>query len=195
MRPLAADEVRPPAVYEAVRAEALHGLLAERTPRSIAVGGLLAVLFENRVTVAGALEEQLRAAQIEDPGRIAAEVEVFNALIPGERELTATLLVDCDDPAEVGRRMRELPGLAAHVHLEIDGSRAERVDTDASPPESGDEPVALLRFRLTDEQCAALARGGEVAVLCADPGNRARTVLDDARCAGRHQPPPSEAPR
>ncbi|TMD90889.1 MAG: DUF3501 family protein [Chloroflexi bacterium] len=181
MRPLAADEVRPPAVYEAVRAEALHDLLAQRSSRSIAVGDLIALLFENRVTVAGALEEQLRAAQIEEPGRIAAEVEVFNALLPGERELTATLFLDCDDPAEAGRRMRDLPGLSAHVHLEVDGSRVERVETAASPPEAGDETVALLRFRLSEDQCAAVERGGEVVALCDHPGHRARTVLDDAQ--------------
>jgi Protein of unknown function (DUF3501) len=179
MRPLAADEVRPPAVYEAVRTEALRHMLAERLPRSIGIGDLLVLLFENRVTVAGALEEQLRAGQVEDPARIAEEVEVFNALIPGEREVTATLLFDCDDPAEAGRRLRELPGLAGHVHLEVDGTRAER--TDASPPGADEEAVTLLRFRLTDEQCAAVAAGGEVVVLCDHPRHRARAVLDDAQ--------------
>ena len=43
-------------------------------------GDLLTLLFENRVTVAGAVEEQLRAAQIEEPERTAEEVAVFNAL-------------------------------------------------------------------------------------------------------------------
>jgi Protein of unknown function (DUF3501) len=181
MRPLAVDEVRPPAVYEAVRGEAMRRLLAERLARGVSVGGVFTVMFENRVTVAGAIEEQLRAAQIDDPGRIAEEVEVFNALIPGDRELTGTFLLECDDAAEVSRRMRQLPGLSAHVHLEIDGSRVERVDTPASTPEAADESVELLRFRLTGEQRAALAAGGEVVVLSDHPRLRARTVLDDAQ--------------
>ncbi|TMD09636.1 MAG: DUF3501 family protein, partial [Chloroflexi bacterium] len=45
----------------------------------------------------------------------------------------------------------------------------------------GDETVALLRFRLSEEQCAAVERGGEVVALCDHPGHRARTVLDDAQ--------------
>jgi hypothetical protein len=127
MRPLAVAEVRPPAAYEAVRVEALRHMLDQRLSRSIAVGDLLTLLFENRVTVAGAVEEQLRAAQIEEPERIAEEVALFNALIPGEREVAGTLFVE------------------------------------------------------TEEQCAAIAGGGEVVVCCDHPEHRARTVLDEAQ--------------
>ena len=181
MRPLTTAEVRPPAVYEAVRAEAIRGLLAEREPRRVAVGDLLSVLFENRLTVTGVVEEHLRASQIEDPERIAEEVAVFNALIPGPREIGATLFLECDDAATAGRRLRELPGISGHVHLEVDGGRAERVSIAAEGLEVGEKPVELLRFRLTEEQVAALERGGEVVVLCDHPGHRARAVLDEAQ--------------
>ncbi len=179
MRPLAVDEVRPPAAYEPVRAEALHRLLEQRRPRSISVGDLITLLFENRATVAGAVEEQLRAGQIDEPDRIAEEVAVFNALIPGERELAGTLFLETEDAAAQGRRMRELPGISGHVHLEVDGARAERVV--AGGRELGDEPVEHLRFRLTEAQCAAVAGGGEVVVCCDHPAQRARTVLDEAQ--------------
>ncbi|HEY2702433.1 MAG TPA: DUF3501 family protein [Candidatus Dormibacteraeota bacterium] len=181
MRPLAVDEVRPPAAYEAVRAEALHRLLEQRRPRSIPVGDLITLLFENRTTVAGAVEEQLRAGQIDEPDRIAEEVAVFNALIPGERELTGTLFLETEDAAAQGRWMRELPGISGHVHLEVDGVRAERVVAGPGAPELGDEPVEHLRFRLTEAQCAAIAGGGEAVVCCDHPAHRARTVLDEAQ--------------
>lgn len=179
MRPLAVAEVRPPAAYEPVRAEALRRVLEQRRPRSIAVGDLLTLLFENRVTVAAAVEEQLRAAQIEEPARIAEEVAVFNALIPGEREVACTLFLDAEDAAELGRRLRELPGISGHVHLEIDGLGVERMPPveGAAPP--GEQPVEHLRFRLTEAQCAAVAAGAEVAVVCDHPGRRARTELDE----------------
>jgi uncharacterized protein DUF3501 len=181
VRPLAVDEVRPPDAYEAVRAEALRRMLEQKRPRCIAVGDLITLLFENRVTVAGAIEEQLRAGQIDEPERIAEEVAVFNALIPGERELAGTLFLETEDAAAQGRRMRELPGIAGHVHLEVDGARAERVATGPIAPELGDEPVEYLRFRLTEEQCAAITAGGEVVVCCDHPAHRARTQLDEAQ--------------
>jgi hypothetical protein len=181
MRPLAVAEVRPPAAYEAVRVEALRHMLDQRLSRSIAVGDLLTLLFENRVTVAGAVEEQLRAAQIEEPERIAEEVALFNALIPGEREVAGTLFIETEDAAALGRRMRELPGISGHVHLEVDGTRAERVVIGGPGLPLGGEPVEYLRFRLSEEQCAAIAGGGEVVVCCDHPEHRARTVLDEAQ--------------
>jgi hypothetical protein len=179
MRPLAADEVRPPAAYEGVRGDALRRMLEQKRPRSIAVGDLLTLLFENRVTVAAAVEEQLRAAQIEEPERIAEEVAVFNALIPGEREVGGTLFLDAEDAAELGRRLRELPGISGHVHLEVDGARVERVAPVEAAMPPGDQPVEHLRFRFSEAQCAAVAAGAEVAVVCDHPGRRARTVLDE----------------
>jgi hypothetical protein len=181
MRPLAVDEVRPPAVYEGMRSEAIRRLLAEREPRRVALGDLLGVLFENRVTLTVVVEEHLRASQIEDPERIAEEVAVFNALIPGPREIGASVFLEADDAATVGRRLRELPGLSEHIHLEVDGARAERVPTDAPGLGVVDRPVELLRFRLSEQQCDAIERGGEVVVLCSHPGYRARTALDEAQ--------------
>jgi len=181
MRPLAVEEVRTPSAYEPVRAEAMRHALEQRLVRSVAVGGRLSLLFENRVTVAGALEEQLRAAQIDEPERIAEEVAVFNALIPGDGELGATLFLEAEDAAAQGRLLRELPRISGHLHLEVDGERAERLEAGPSGPEHGDEPVEHLRFRLTDAQRAALSAGGEVAVVCDHPGHRARTVLDEAQ--------------
>lgn len=181
MRPLAVEEVRPPSAYEPVRTQAMRRTLEQRQARSIAVGERLTLLFENRITIAGALEEQLRAAQVDAPEQIAEEVAVFNALIPADGELGATLLLEAEDAAAQGRLLRELPGLAAHLHLEVDGVRAERVEVGPASPERGDEPVEHLRFRLSEGQRTAVAGGGEVAVLCDHPGHRARTVLEEAQ--------------
>jgi hypothetical protein len=181
MRPLAVEEVRTPAAYEPVRAEALRRALEQRAARSIAVGGRLTLLFENRVTVAGALEEQLRAAQIDEPERVAEELAVFNALIPGDGELGATLFLEAEDAAAQGRLLRELPGISGQVHLEVGGERADRVEVGPAGPERGDEPVEHLRFRLSEAQRAAVAAGAEVAIRCDHAGHRARTVLDEAQ--------------
>jgi Protein of unknown function (DUF3501) len=179
MRPLAVEEVRPPALYEPVRPEALRRDLELRAPRMVALGDLLTVLFENRRTVATALEEQLRAGQVEEPERIAGEVATFNALIPGERELSATVYCEIDDAAALGRRLRELPGVTGAVHVEVDGARAERVEASLHGFPTGSEPVQHLRFRLTEEQCAAVERGAEVVVCCDHPAHRVRTVLGE----------------
>ena len=179
MRPLAVEEVRAPAEYEPVRAEALRRDVERRAPRAVAVGELLSVVFENRWTVAAALEEQLRAGHVEEPARIAEEVAIFNALIPGERELAATVFVDVDDAATLGRRLRELPRVVDAVHLEVGGVRVGRVEAAVQGLAGEGESVRQLRFRLTEEQRAAVERGAEVVVCCDHPGHRGRTVLGE----------------
>jgi Protein of unknown function (DUF3501) len=179
MRPLSVEEVRPPGQYEPVRAEVLLQDVQLKVPRCVALGELLTVLFENRRTVATALEEQLRAGEVEEPERIAEELATFNALIPGERELSATVFLDIEDAAALGRRLRQLPGITGAIHLEVDGVRVERVEAGVHGVTFDGEPVRHLRFRLTEEQCAALAGGAEAVVCCDHPGHRARTQLGD----------------
>lgn len=179
MRPLTVAEVRPPARYEPVRAEALRQDVELKGPRCVALGELLTVLFESRRTVTTALEEQLRAGEVEEPERIAAEVATFNALIPGDRELAATVFLDIEDAAALGRRLRELPGVTGAIHLEVDGAPVERVEAGAHGVTFDGEPVRHLRFRLTEEQCAALVSGAEVVVCCDHLGHRARATLGE----------------
>src|SRR5207244_2288741 len=81
MQPLSVSEVRPPAVYEPVRADARRQVIELKRHRRVALGELLTLVFENRETVRGVVEELLRAERIEEPQRIAEELDVFNALI------------------------------------------------------------------------------------------------------------------
>ena len=78
MQPLAVNDVRPPAAYEPVRAEARRQVIELKRNRRIQLSPILSLVFENRDTVRSVIEELLRAERIEDPQRIAEEVEVFS---------------------------------------------------------------------------------------------------------------------
>lgn len=179
MRPLTVAEVRPPAAYEPVRAEARHRLIELKRHRRIPLGELCTLVFENRETVRGVIEELLRAERIDDPDRIAEEVEIFNTLVPGERELSATLFLEITDPAELTVRLAELRGIEGCVHLEVAGRRAEQVHETGRSRLDRTSSVHYLRFRLTEEQRAAFLRGAEVAVVADHSNYRARTVLEE----------------
>jgi hypothetical protein len=184
VQPLAASEVRPPAVYEPVRAEARRQVIELKRHRRVALGPLVSLVFENRETVRAVVEELLRAERIDDPERIAEEVAVFNDLIPGDRELSATMFLEVTDPAELGQRLAELRGIEAAVHLDVDGERAAQVHDEGRSRDDRTSSVHYLRFRLSDEQRAAFLRGGEVAVVAEHPSLGVRTVLsEDQRMA------------
>jgi hypothetical protein len=179
MQPLAPSDVRPPAAYEPVRAEARRQVIELKRHRRIALSPILSLVFENRDTVRSVIEELLRAERIEDPQRIAEEVEVFNDLIPGDRELSATLFLEITDQAELAMRLNDLRGIEESVHLSVDGERVGQVHEAGRTRDDRTSSVHYLRFRLTDEQRSAFLGGGEVAVVIEHPHLSARTVLDE----------------
>ena len=185
MHPLTVDDIRPPAAYEPVRAEARRHVIELKRHRRVLLGDLLSLVFENRETVRGVVEELLRAERIEDTERITEELAVFNELIPGERELSATLFLEITDPAELTTRLSQLRGIEAEVHLEIGGERVARVHEEGRSRDDRTSSVHYLRFRLEDSQRAAFLSGGfEVALVVDHAAMSARAVLtEDQRMA------------
>ena len=180
MQRLTRADIRPPAAYEAVRTEARRQVIELKRDRRVGLGSLLSLVFENRETVRGVVEELLRAERIEDETRIAEELEVFNGLIPGDRELSATLFLEITDAAELARRLDELRGIEAAVHLEVGGDRAAQLHDEGRSREDRTASVHYLRFRLTGEQRAAFLSGGfEVALVADHPAYAERTVLSE----------------
>lgn len=181
MQPLTPADVRPPAAYEPVRSEARRRVIELKRHRRVALGDLLTLVFENRETVRGVVEELLRAERIQDPERIAAELDVFNPLIPADGELSATLFLEITDPAELAARLGTLGGIEAAVHLEVGGRRAAQVHEPGRSRDDRTSSVHYLRFRLDDTLRAAFLRGEEVALVADHPAYSARTVLDEAQ--------------
>lgn len=179
MQPLAVSDVRPPADYEPVRAEARRRVIELKRHRRVQLSPILSLVFENRETVRSVVEELLRAERIEDPARIAEEIDVFNALIPGERELSATLFLEITDQAELAQRLNDLRGIEESVHLDVDGERVEQAHEEGRSREDRTSSVHYLRFHLSDEQRAAFLRDGEVEVVVDHPHLQARTALSE----------------
>jgi len=179
MQPLALTDVRPPAAYEPVRAEARRQVIELKRHRRVQLGALVSLVFENRETVRAVVEELLRAERIEDPARIAEELEVFNQLIPEERELSATMFLEITDPAELAQRLDELRGIEEAIHLEVDGERVGRFHEPGRSREDRTSSVHYLRFHLSDAQRAAFLQGAPVAVVADHANLRARAELSE----------------
>jgi uncharacterized protein DUF3501 len=180
MQPLSLSDIRTPAAYEPVRAEARRRVIEIKRDRRVPLGALLSLVFENRETVRSVVEELLRAERIDEPERIREELEVFNGLIPGERELSATLFIEITDPAELASRLDELRGIEAAVQLEVGGERVEQVHEAGRTRDDRTSGVHYLRFRLGEAQRAAFLSGGfEVAVVADHPAYSVRTALDE----------------
>lgn len=98
MTPLTQDELIPHDEYERQREVYRQSIIDLKRRRRISVGDKITLIFENRETLRFQVQEMIRVERIFDPQKIQEELDVYNALMPGSGELSATLLIELTDP-------------------------------------------------------------------------------------------------
>ena len=101
MKLVTPQELLPAADYEEKRAEIRQHIIALKKRRRITVGEYITLVFENRETVLFQIQEMLRTERIFAPEKIQEECDVYNALLPGTDELSATLFIEITDPDKI----------------------------------------------------------------------------------------------
>ena len=107
--------------YEKVRDEMRRRLIALKRARRVAVGDRLTFLFENRDTVLFQIQEMIRTERMVDEAKVCEEIEICNELIPGERELSATMFIEVDEPGRIREVLDRLQGIdrGEHAYFQI----------------------------------------------------------------------------
>jgi Protein of unknown function (DUF3501) len=149
----------------------------------VVVGRYLSFVFDNRETVWFQIQEMIRAERVVQESRIADEVEVYNALLPGLGELTATMFIEIGDAGQIKPVLDALQVIDTgdHVRLQI-GSHVVVGEFEAGHSDEKRGKLAavhFVRFVLPDAARRAFA-GAEVALTVDHPGDRGRTVLTPA---------------
>ncbi len=156
MKPLAVQEILPIAEYEQRRSQFRKEAQAERDLRRIELGNSCVIIFENRMTVQYQVQEMLRVERDDSDDRIKLELSCFNLLIPGENELSATLLIRVPEYRDVDNVLQSLNGITHEcISLDIAGEPVYAtfdVDEDTLVCDSD---VFYVRFSMTPEQAAA----------------------------------------
>ena len=111
MQRILREDVKDLVQYEKIRDEMRRRLITLKRLRRVAVGGRLTFLFENRETVLFQIQEMIRAERMVDEEKIREEIESNNELIPGERELSATLFIEVDEPARIREVLDRFQGI------------------------------------------------------------------------------------
>ena len=181
MKKLALDDVRPPRLYERARDAARQRVIELKKARRIPLGPDVTLVFENRDTLTFQVEEMLRAEHLEEPRKIAAELEVYNSLIPDAGELSATLFVEIPRAEAIRPTLNRLVGIDEHVRLEIDGVAIPGEFEAGRSEDDRISAVQYLRFRIPPEAQGRLRTpGAAVALLTDHPSYRHRQELSEA---------------
>jgi hypothetical protein len=184
MKPVTIDEILDIARYEKRRPELRPRAIELKARRRTPVGDHLTLLWENRDTAWYQIQEMLRIERIVDEDAIRHEIATYNELVPGDRELKATLLVEFPDPAERARRLRELVGLERHLRLRIGDAHVAHAAFDRRQIDEGKiSSVQFVTFTLSPEAAAALAAGAAAVVEVDHPALRASGAIAPATLA------------
>ena len=166
MRPVDPNEVLDLTAYERVRGDYVTRMIALKKPRRISVGDKLTFLFENRDTVLFQVQEMTRAERTVDPEAIAEEVSVYNELLPGRDELSATLMIEIPDMSQVRPALDRLVGIDEHVFLDVGDASVRATFDEKQFEEDRISAVQYIKFplgadlsaRFRDSECPVSLR-------------------------------------
>lgn len=180
MKSISVSDVLNPYEYEKTRDARRREIIELKARRRVQVGRYLSFVFENRATVLFQIQEMCRAERIVDEEKLAEEVDVYSSLLPGPRELVATMMIEITDTEEIRPVLDKLLGIdtGGYVRLEVGRQRIPGVfEAGRSDEELGKlSAVHFVRFTVPSEARRTF-RDAEVALVVEHPNERARTVL------------------
>ena len=145
--------------YERQREAYRQTIINLKHRRRIGIGEKITMVFENRDTVRFQIQEMIRAERIVDQKKVQDELDVYNALLPGAGELSATLLIELTETETMKQWLDLFMGLdhgqklglragGEVVYGEFEGGHSHETKISA---------VHFVRFRPTPAMVTALA--------------------------------------
>ena len=155
-------DIIPAAEYAAVRSDWRRKMSAVKKMRRLEVGPFATFYFESYETMWHQIQEMLHiegggAAQLPD------ELEAYNPLVPKGQNLSATFMIEIDDPDRRKRLLLGLGGIEETAFIEVAGDHIKadpELDQDRTSAEGKASSVQFVHFRLTPAQIAAFKSPG-----------------------------------
>jgi len=169
------------AEYEQIREPFRRRIIALKQLRRVALGPNMTVLFENHDTALFQIQEMLRTERITAEKAILHELETYNELVPGPRELSATIFIEYPERDERERMLVALAGVETAFFLRVAGERVNVVGDTRGTDASRTMAVQYVKFPLGDSALAAFKSAAVEVSLGVDHSDyRAEVVLAPA---------------
>lgn len=167
MKPIVLDDIEPITDFVAKRADLLGKIIALKKSRRLSVGPNLTFVFENRETIRFHIQEMVRVERLEDPAKIKEEVEVYNSLMPGAGELSATLFIEVTTQEQVKPVLDSLIGLDEQrmAAIKIGGHEVPGRFEEGRSDEDKISAVHYVKFPFSPEAAAAFRDPAQEAFL------------------------------
>jgi hypothetical protein len=177
MKPIERGEVLGLADYETIRPRFRARVIEEKKRRRVALGPRATVLFENRDTVLLQIQEMLRTERIAREAAIKHEIDTYNEFIPGDRELSCTVMIEIDDKDERDKFLVDARGIESSFAVVVQGERAAGRTTEDRILADRASAVIYLKMTLSEGAMKALEGGAAVSLEVDHPAYRAKVEL------------------
>jgi hypothetical protein len=182
MSPLSASDLMSAADYQRERDGLRRRTMVLKDRRRVIVGGHCSVHFECRETLRYQVLEMLRAEGSWDrPGAVEDELTAYNPLLPGDGELSATVMFEYETPVVRAVQLAALSGIDRHLWLVVGHTPPVLAQFDGRQMAAGKiSSVQFVRWRLDALQVTRLAAEGTVVRILIDhPHYQAQSVLSE----------------
>ena len=152
--------------YAQLRPEFRAQVMAHKETRKVPIGPNATLYFEDRMTMQYQVQEMLRIEHIADPEGIAAELAVYNALVPDGGNWKATFMMEYPEVDERRKALAQLKGVERRVWVRVAGFDPVYAIADEDlerEDETKTSSVHFMRFELTPEMRRAVRAGAAIA--------------------------------
>jgi hypothetical protein len=182
-RTLTEADIIPNAEYARTRMEWRRKITDKKRHRRVDVGPYITFYFECYETMWLQVQEMVF---IEKGGaeQIPGELEAYNPLVPNGSELTATFMIEIDDPIRRKRILDGLGGIEETAFLRVGGETIvgkPEADADRTSSAGKASSVQFVHFPFTADQIAAFSLpDAEIVLGFTHPNYRHMTVVGEA---------------
>ena len=147
-------DILPPERYAAERRQHRRRITEMKRNRRVEVGPFVTFYFENRDTMWLQIQEMLHIERGGDQ-QLADELAAYNPMIPAGDELSATMMVEIEDPQRRDAMLGRLGGIEDRTFLLLGGERVPGIadpTRENTSPEGKASAVQFLKFPLRAPQ-------------------------------------------
>jgi len=179
MKKLTVEDLMGLSAYEKVRPQFREEIIRHKKNRRLPVGDCVSLVFENRKTVLFQIQEMIRAEKITDLDKIKEEVEVYNSLLPGANELSATLFLEIEEQNKIREDLLKFLGIDEKVQLKIGSEHTIQAAFEAGhSKEDKISAVQYVRFPFSQAAKEAFLLGkDDIIVLIDHPNYKAQAKI------------------
>ena len=180
---ITAADILPSAVYAQARADWRKKMTALKRLRRVEVGPFVTFYFESYDTMWHQIQEMLFIEK-GGPAQIPDELEAYNPLVPNGHELTATFMIEIDDPIRRKNVLGRLGGIEETVFITVGDQTvkaAAEADQDRTREDGKASSVQFVHFPFTQAQIDAFrAPRAQVILGLSHPNYSHMAVISEA---------------